>query len=325
MQFYRRGSFLSSIPTTTRNLILINLGLFLVQIILGDTVTSLFSLNFYRVTNRLQIWQVFTYMFMHGGLWHVFLNMFALYMFGGEMERNWGPSVFLKYYLITGLGAGIFIFLTDLTPYLYYRFFQSMSNQEALIRLQFGTTLGASGAVFAVVLGYTLYFPDRKLIIFPLPIPIKAKYIMMFGAGVSLFFMIFGSGRGVSHEGHFGGILAGVIFFRYNKNNYLFRPANNTLDDFFDRLKNIFTSSKPKIRVVDDDPKSKSSIFSKFGNFSKRSGDDLNEENMTDNEIENKIDELLDVISRKGIKALSMEEQLFLDRVSRLYRHKFPD
>lgn len=312
MNYYNRSSNpLAAIPPITRNLILINFVIFLLQNTTGNTLNALFSISLTGILDYRFVWQPFTYMFLHGDFGHIFFNMLTLFFFGSELENTFGQKEYLKYYLFSGLGAGIFIFLFDL-----------LMNH---LGVPTGRTLGASGAIFGLLLAYALNFPDRAMYFMFVPIPIKAKYMVLGYAAIS-FFLLFGqSGGGVSHSGHMGGFLAGYILFRLNKRNFVYRPGNNSIDSFFVAFGNIIGFSKLK------------NIFSKKANrtnFGKPGrpiftlhpspNKNLNPDNMTDEEIERTIDSLLDKISAKGIKSLTIEQQLFLDKVSLLYRHKFP-
>jgi len=233
-------------------------------------------------------------MFLHGGLGHLFFNMFALFMFGSELERTLGSKEYLHYYLACGLGAGIIIVLVNFLTAMPY------------------PTLGASGAIFGLLLAYALFFPDRYLILLFPPIPIKVKWAVI-GYGAISFLFLFGTGGGISHSGHLGGLITGIVYFLLKRKDYTFRPGNNNLAQAFSFLGKFF-SLKPKVKIVKDDRR-----FS----FHPRQ-DTLEPDDMTDRQIEDKIDELLEKISRQGVKALSLKEQLFLDKVSTLYKHKFP-
>ncbi len=179
-----------------KNLILANVAVFFMQILWPYLINShIFGLRPDFVFGRLYIWQLVTYMFLHGGFGHIFFNMFALWMFGTELERTWGTKEFVRYYFLTGVMAGVSIFLWN-----------------------FGSpipTIGASGAVFGILAAYALFFPDREIYIYFL-FPLKAKYFVLI-YGVLEFFMLLNQGANdaISHIGHLGGMVAGFFYLRH--------------------------------------------------------------------------------------------------------------
>ncbi len=192
-------------------LIIINIAIFFgLQILLstvgtGDQGSSLSDvLVFYLglrpilVIEKYYIWQLFTYMFLHGGFLHIFLNMYALLIFGIPVEQAWGSRRFLLYYVFTGTGAGITILVIN----------------TLLGGVNYITpTIGASGAVFGLLLAFGMLFPDAEILIFFI-IPMRAKFLVVLYGGIELYSLIASSGQSpVSHAGHLGGILFGLIFF----------------------------------------------------------------------------------------------------------------
>jgi membrane associated rhomboid family serine protease len=164
-------------------------------------------------------------MFMHGGLGHIFFNMFALYMFGGQLERLWGPQRFLNYYIICGLG-GFFLhelFVGIELNNVYGTFFPAfdqpsgVSNQLWTMQLdaEFGRVVGASGAVFGILLAFGMLFPNTRLMLLFPPIPIKAKYFVI-GYGILELSLALdnASGDNVAHFAHLGGMLFGYILLK---------------------------------------------------------------------------------------------------------------
>lgn len=143
------------------------------------------------------IWQIATYMFLHGGLLHIAINMFVLWQFGNILERVWGSRRFLKYYLFTGIGAGV---LTALAPF--------------LIGGGIGINLGASGAIMGVLLAFAMLFPDQQLMLLFPPIPIRAKYMVLVIAAVSIFAQLSGAMPGIGHITHLGGFAFGLLYFK---------------------------------------------------------------------------------------------------------------
>ena len=151
----------------------------------------------YAVTHYLALWQLVTYMFLHAGFWHILFNMFALWMFGSELEKTWGTRRFLRYYFVTGIGAGLTFLL--LSP------FSSVP------------TVGASGAIYGVLLAYGLLFPNRVIfipILFFIWIPIPAKFLVMILGGVAFFSTLSAPGDFVNHAAHLGGMVVGFLYLR---------------------------------------------------------------------------------------------------------------
>jgi len=144
------------------------------------------------------VWQFFSYMFLHGGFFHIFLNMYALLIFGIPIEQTWGSKKFVIYYIFTGVGAGITIFVVNLF----------LSSTAYAI-----PTIGASGAVFGLLLAFGLLFPEAELLIFFF-LPIKAKYLVILYGALELYSLYTSGGEGsISHSGHLGGLLFGIIYF----------------------------------------------------------------------------------------------------------------
>ncbi len=165
---------------------------------LGDVLTFYLGLRPILVIEKFYIWQLFTYMFLHGGFLHIFLNMYALLIFGIPVEQAWGSRRFLFYYFFTGIGAGIIILIIN----------------TALGGVNYITpTIGASGAVFGLLLAFGLLFPDAEILLFFI-IPMRAKFLVMLYGGIEIYSLISSSGQSpISHAGHLGGIVFGLIFF----------------------------------------------------------------------------------------------------------------
>jgi membrane associated rhomboid family serine protease len=184
----------NNLPPVLKNLIIINVLVFIAQLTL-DPIMGL--------TNKLALWpigseefepyQIATHMFTHGFFFHIFFNMFALWMFGKELENYWGPKRFLFFYLVCGVGAA-----------------------AAHLGVQYLTgtgapAVGASGAVMGVLVAYAYLFPNTQLIIFPIPIPVKAKWAVLGYVAIDLFSGVSGRGDNVAHFAHLGGALTGFI------------------------------------------------------------------------------------------------------------------
>ena len=208
-----------------RNLMIINVIFYVVTHFISPELQSVFS-GYYPAAPQFQPWQVVTHMFMHASLGHIFFNMFALFMFGSQLERVWGPKRFLNYYLICGLGAFAlhelvvgfgfyseygtwFPMVEDLFPNLDY----SAAQRQAY--RMFVPVVGASGAVFGLLLGFGMLFPNTRLqLLFP-PIPIKARYFVMGYGAIELMFALQNSpGDNVAHFAHLGGMLFGYVLLK---------------------------------------------------------------------------------------------------------------
>jgi rhomboid family protein len=185
--------------TALKALIGANVLMFVAQL-LFPIVTDLLGLHPAWVLRYLWVWQLATYMFLHGGIFHIVFNMLALWMFGTELERIWGTRYFLKFYLVTGIGAG---FLTVLFSLLPFGFAQ---------QLQHANIIGASGAIYGLLLAYALYFPDRPIYMyFVFPVPAKIFVAIM---GAIAFLSSLSEMGGVANATHLGGLLVAYLFLK---------------------------------------------------------------------------------------------------------------
>jgi membrane associated rhomboid family serine protease len=155
----------------------------------------LFGLVPAEVLGRGWVWQLGSYMFLHEvtALGHILWNMLSLWVFGAELERSWGPREFLRYYLITGVGAGLAVVL--LTP------------------RQTAPTIGASGALFGLLLAYAMQFPNRVIYIYFL-LPVRARWVAIIAGLVTLYFVVMASGGGISYVAHLGGLVVGWLYLK---------------------------------------------------------------------------------------------------------------
>ncbi len=185
-----------SIPPATQILIIANVAVYLLQAIGGRTLIDLFAL--WPLASGFLPWQVVTYGFLHGGLTHLLLNMFALYMFGGEIERVVGSRRYLTFYLVCVLSAAAAQLLVT-----------------AALAAPPYPTVGASGGVFGVLLAFALYFPTRKILLILPPIPLPAwLFVTLFGL-LELYFGVTGTQAGVAHFAHLGGMVGGYLMIRH--------------------------------------------------------------------------------------------------------------
>lgn len=172
---------------------------------------------FYPSSPFFRWWQPVTHMFMHGGFGHLFFNMFTLYMFGSVLERVWGPKKYLLYYMVTGLGAALLHTGVEWLQTLYWQNIIQTGDPSAAVaaaasmrRMLMTPTVGASGAIYGLLLGYAMLFPDSVMtLIFP-PISLKAKCFVLIFAAIELVMGLSG-GDGVAHFAHLGGMLFGLI------------------------------------------------------------------------------------------------------------------
>lgn len=230
MTNFRQGGF-SQMPTVVKNLIIINVLMFLFQNVMGPNVDNYLALHYWQ-SPYFHWWQLITHMFMHAGLMHILFNMFALWMFGSILENStFGPQRFLMFYLICGLGAAIchltvlgiqfqnlndkFVALQEsLNPADYPAGTIEAIRQNIMIRMN-EATVGASGAVFGLLFAFGYLFPNTELMLLFPPIPIKAKW---FVAGYAVLELVSGlqnsAGDNVAHFAHLGGMLFAFILLK---------------------------------------------------------------------------------------------------------------
>jgi membrane associated rhomboid family serine protease len=197
---YRRSFFSGRFTTGVKWLLIVNTAVFLLWSVGGRAIQNhlltLFGLTPELTVRNFMVWQVFTYLFLHGGIWHLIFNMLTLWMFGSPLEQDWGTRRFLKYYFICGIGAGLF---------------------DLALNILFGhwsdhTTIGASGAIYGLLLAYGVCYPEQTVLMNFL-FPIKAKYMVMIYAGVELL-MSMGVNTGVSNIAHLGGMVVGFVYLK---------------------------------------------------------------------------------------------------------------
>jgi membrane associated rhomboid family serine protease len=190
-------------PPVTQALLITNVAVFLLQSAGGGQLEDWFAL--WPLGPQFQIWQLLTYGFLHGGLAHIFFNMFALYMFGSDIERLFGSRYFLTYYLVCVVSAALFQLLVT-----------------GWMGVPAGPTIGASGAVYGLLLAFGMYFPRRMvMLIFP-PIPMQARtFVILFGV-LELVFGVTGTAAGVAHFAHLGGMAGGWLVIQYRRRGFPF-------------------------------------------------------------------------------------------------------
>jgi membrane associated rhomboid family serine protease len=195
MTYYRyRFSFGSGLPPIIKKLLILMGIVFLLQTFVSGRINFYLGLVPILVWKKFFLWQLATYIFLHGGIAHLLFNLFALWMFGGELENYWGSRKFLFYFFFCGIGAGICTVL--LSPY------------------QFIPVIGASGAIYGILLAFGWLFPNRPIYIYFL-FPIPAKYMVIIFGLIELFASMEGTGGGIAHLTHLGGLLFGLIYMGY--------------------------------------------------------------------------------------------------------------
>lgn len=321
------GSVFSMIPPVIKSLLIINVVVFLFQVLfldfltiggtsVGNAIINLFALQpiysaGYTSVNfdHFWIWQLITYQFLHGGLWHLFFNMFSLWMFGMELENQWGSTRFGIYYILSGIGAGLAqLFISPM--------FGSV-----------GPTIGASGAIYGVLLAFGMTFPNRPIFMFPFFIPIPAKFFVIIFAGIELFSGFSGS-DGVAHFAHLGGALTGLLLILFGDKIKLmpflikiFSPKNksNSNRDFFTQFnqENTKNPNEP-YNVKWHNP----NIGPNKNNYTiqeEKQNKTPNKQIMVEGEeiTQGKIDAILDKITADGFQSLSDREKRILTELSK--------
>ncbi|TAL36469.1 MAG: rhomboid family intramembrane serine protease [Spirochaetes bacterium] len=274
------------ITPVVKKLMIINAAVFLIQELAGifepGVIESYLGLNHQGLVGDLRVWQLFTYMFLHGGWFHIIFNLLGLWMFAGDLENHWGSGRFLKYYLFTGIGAGIFIALMN--SMIQVRYLGLLPPYQP-------TTIGASGALYGLLLAYGMTWPNREVLLYFL-FPIKMKYLVLIFGALEFFGTLSslrGVGGNVSHIGHMGGIVTGLVLMMAMRSGGRERTAGpGPIGGFLKKLR-----LAKKQRAISERIEAK--------------------------EI---IDTLLDKIARQGMSALTAAERKKLEWAR---RHYYPE
>lgn len=302
-----------NIPTVTKNLLIINVLAYLVGMVFGihsGGFNDLFGLHFFLAPD-FGVYQLVTYMFTHASLSHLFFNMFALWMFGCIVERTWGARKFLFFYMACGIGAGL---LQEMAQFVQFYMLaaenihgfsvsQIMTVAKAsAVGINLWTTVGASGAIYGILLAFGMLYPEERMFIFPLPVPIKAKFFVVGYAAIELFMAISTSGDGVAHLAHLGGMLFGFLLIRYWR-RHPGRGYNRVGGrQFFDSMRSSWEQRTHR----------KADTTNSFGHTSTRSNGERNPDwdyNARRRASQEEIDRILDKIRRNGYDSLTRDEK----------------
>ena len=232
----RMGEF-QILPPVVKNLLIINALFFLADVVLGFKgidLSNWLGLHYFQ-SSGFAFWQPVTYMFMHGNFGHLFFNMFALWMFGAAVENYWGVKKFLIYYFVAGIGGALVYELWQYIDFNYIMHVQDYSGvqislKETITVDQFMnrfTMVGASGAVYGLLLAFGMLFPNSLIYIYFL-IPVKAKWFVLIYGGIEVLYCIFASSDGIAHIAHLGGMLFGLLLILF------WKKRDRRRDTFYD-------------------------------------------------------------------------------------------
>lgn len=310
---------MNMMPPITKNLLIINVLCYFAYYVLstrGIDLNDLLGLHFFMAEN-FRPWQLFTYMFMHGGLQHLFFNMFALWMFGRIIEQTFGPKRFLFYYLTCGLGAGLTQELVQTGEF----FMEGLAGYEQVslgdgsivpmsLFLNNWCTVGASGCVYGVLLAFGMTFPNERMFIFPLPVPIRAKFFVIGYAVIELLSAMGQRGDGVAHMAHLGGMLFGLLLLLYWRGGGSSRGRRGGYSNYdrgtstWDNMRRWFSSLKKK-----REPHIDVSYGGRYGQEAAY--------RQQKKENEEELNRILDKVKKNGYAGLTEEEKKRLFDISR--------
>ncbi len=308
-------------PPITKNLLIINTICFLAFQVLsgrGVNLNDIFGLHYIQAED-FRIYQLVTYMFMHATFMHLFFNMFALWMFGGIIERTFGQRRFLLFYFVCGLGAAFCQELSQ-AAMLYSVIAEhggtladmfSLSQADRLM-LNSMTTVGASGSIYGILLAFGVTYPEERMFIFPLPVPVKAKWFVCGYVVIELFMALSQRGDGVAHVAHLGGMLFGYTLIKaWRKRSSSF----NGWDGYEIKAKSqtILGRIRRWLHLDRDNDANEDLNYGRRNSSAKNSREwDYNAKNKKE---EDEIDKILDKIRRSGYQSLTDEEkQKLFDR-----------
>jgi membrane associated rhomboid family serine protease len=288
-----------------KSLIIANVAIYLLQLFLGSLtmkdipvghyLMEYFALQPIGSDSFFPWWQLVTYQFMHGGFFHLFFNMFSLWMFGSELESIWGGRRFLTFYLLCGIGAGVLHLVVSY-------FLGSMAP-----------TVGASGSVYGLLLAFGFMFPDRPILMFPIFFPVPAKIFVLFMIGIGVISGITGTDSSTAHFAHLGGALFGYFLLRFGDKLGIFSFVDRVIDTVSGRQRLIPSGRKIYDIKTGNDFKgtatsSRATSWLKKDNSSSLDSNGTTQEN---------VDRILDKIAATGYNSLSDEEKRVLNEASK--------
>ena len=292
----------------TKNLLVINILAYAATWVLkgsGVDLNGLLGLHFFMASD-FRVYQFLTYMFLHGSFTHILFNMFALWMFGSVIERVWGPKKFLFYYIVCGVGAGIVQELVQygsymaqgLAAYQYVNMGGAQISMDSYINMW--TTIGASGAVYGILLAFGMIFPNERLFIIPFPFPIKAKWLIVGYIVIELFSAMSGPGDGVAHMAHLGGMLFGFLLIRYWRKHpdSSQRFGRSYGQEFFDNLRRKYEERQRSQHMHAEQ--------TRWEEQRRETDEEYNERQRKNQE---EVDAILDKIRKSGYDSLTKEEK----------------
>ena len=294
---------MNNIPSITKNLLIINVLAFFATWVFekqGLDLTATFGLHFFMAKD-FSFYQLVTYLFMHGSFMHLFFNMFAVWMFGTVMERVWGPKRFLIYYLVCGIGAGI---IQEGVQYINYAnenlaaydFVMTSSGRITTgAYLNLWTTVGASGAVYAILLAFGMTFPNERMFIIPFPFPIKAKWLIGGYIVIEVWSALNTPGDGIAHMAHLGGMLFGFLLIRYWRKHPNIEQRFNGQNGFFQQMKKQYENKRRN--TFHYQPSTETPRWEEH------------KEKEEDSARQAEIDAILDKIRKSGYDSLTKEEK----------------
>lgn len=290
---------MNNMPTITKNLLIINTLMYaatwVVETYYHIDLKDFLGLHFI-LAKDFGIYQFFTYMFMHGSLEHLFFNMFAVWMFGRIMEQTMGEKRFLFYYIVCGLGAGLTQEIVQFVDFYLrgWNDFKQVNLDGSLIEmgtyLNNWTTVGASGAVYGILLSFGMTFPEERMFIFPLPVPIKAKYFVVGYAVIELLSALGQTNDGVAHFAHLGGMLFGLILLLHWRNG---GGQGNLWRKWKEKFQHLWGNSQRTHFTVTQGGK-----YGEEMSYNKR-----------EKEREQEIDAILDKVKKGGYASLTEDEK----------------
>jgi membrane associated rhomboid family serine protease len=288
-------------PPAIKALLIINVAIFILQASffeilrfgdasLADYISRYLALH-PLMSNLIYPWQVVTYQFLHQGFGHIFFNMFALWMFGMELEHTWGTKRFITYYLLSGIGAGIAHLLVGY-------FFPGSA----------GSVVGASGAINGILIGFAMMFPNRPIMMFPFFIPIPAKFLILIFIAIDLISGLTGSSSGVAHFAHLGGGLTGFLLLKFGDKLGVYSLSDKVTGMFSKRGQQVSAPARRSpLRMVHQEERTPKRTASGERTY------DFEGEEITQSQV----DEILDKINQVGYQALTAREKNILFEVSK--------